>query len=210
MVRVLRRCRGNSPGARGAGARRPWSDDGRSGAGRRSVQPVAVTKLGRWRPFWLHQGAEYLVGLVIVASALQSPSPTVATIAGGVVVVNAAMVDGPLGAFRAVDRPLHRWLDIGVIAMLVLLAAMPFVDIDNVTRMLMAAVAAIMGFIWTTTNFEKAGAARARRRAARRAAIEATMSSSTGRTPDRTEALGRMAGRLVGRARQTSRNRQER
>ncbi|CAN5718393.1 hypothetical protein BH24ACT5_BH24ACT5_12790 [soil metagenome] len=164
----------------------------------------------RWRPFWLHQGAEYLVGLVIVSSALQSPSPTVAAIAGGVVVLNAALVDGPLGAFRAVDRPLHRWLDVAVIAMLVVLAALPFVDIDNVTRTLMIGVAAMMGFIWMSTNFETAGAARARRRAARRAAVEATLSTRTGVPPDRSEALGRVAGRLVGRARQTARKRQER
>ena len=63
-----------------------------------------MTKERVRRPFWLHQAAEYLIGLVLVAQGLQSPTPLVPTLAGGVVIVNAAVVEGPLGAFRLVPR----------------------------------------------------------------------------------------------------------
>lgn len=107
------------------------------------------------RPFWLHQGAEYLLGLVLVGQGVQSPTPTWPALAGGLVVLNAALVDGPLGAFRAVSRRLHRWLDVIVIAALVAVAALPFLDIDNTSRLLLAGVAVILAARWWTTRFEK-------------------------------------------------------
>ena len=48
------------------------------------------------RPFWLHQFAEYLLGLVLVAQGLQSPTPAVPALAGGLVLLNAALVGGYL------------------------------------------------------------------------------------------------------------------
>ena len=71
------------------------------------------------RPFWLHQAAEYLIGLVLVAQGLQSLDPVVPTLAGGLVILNAAVVDGPLGAFRLFSRRAHRIVDLVVIGVLV-------------------------------------------------------------------------------------------
>lgn len=107
------------------------------------------------RPFWLHQFAEYLLGLVLVAQGLQSPTPAVPALAGGLVLLNAALVDGPLGAFRAVSRRLHRWTDLLVIGVLVVLAALPFLDVDNTSRALIVGIAVILGFVWWNTRFEK-------------------------------------------------------
>ncbi len=104
------------------------------------------------RPFWLHQGAEYLFGLLLIAQGLQSPLPAVPALAGGLVLLNAALVNGPLGAFRAVSRPLHRWIDLGVIAALLIAAALP-IDVDNTSRLLLVAVAAMMAFVWWNTRF---------------------------------------------------------
>ena len=70
------------------------------------------------RPFWLHQAAEYLIGLVLVAMGLQSLDPAVPTLAGGLVILNAALVDGPLGAFRMFSRRAHRIVDLVVIGIL--------------------------------------------------------------------------------------------
>ena len=67
------------------------------------------------RPFWLHQAAEYLIGMVLVALGLQSLDPVVPTLAGGLVILNAALVDGPLGAFRLFSRRAHRIADLVVI-----------------------------------------------------------------------------------------------
>jgi hypothetical protein len=143
-----------------------------------------------WRPFWLHQGAEYLVALVLVASGLQSPNPLWPAIAGLLVLVNTAFSGPPLGAFKVVGRPLHQRLDVVVIGALVVLAALPMLSIDPTSRLTMLLVAAVLGVVWWGTNF-----ATERRRAA---------GVSTGLDPER---LGRTAGRLVGKASQALRKR---
>lgn len=150
----------------------------------------------QWRPFWIHQGAEYVLGLVLVATGLQNPTPTFPVLAGGLIVVNAAIVTGPIGAFRLVPRPLHRIIDIVVIAAIVAVAVMPFLDIDNASRFTMVLIAAIMGFIWLSTNFDTRSAAVARRRAA--AGPRARYDGET---------VGRAAGRLVGKANEYARKR---
>ena len=135
------------------------------------------------RPFWLHQVAEYLIGLALVAMGLQSPDPVVPTVAGGLIVINAAMVDGPLGAFRAVSRRTHRTIDLVLIIGLVVAAVAAMAGVDNASRVIMA---------------------RGRRRAGRRV-VElgvrpAAQPARTEPPVDRTEAIGRSAGRLAGHA----------
>ena len=144
------------------------------------------------RPFWLHQVAEYLIGLVLVAVGLQSPEPAVPTILGGLIVINAAIVDGPVGAFRAVSRPTHRILDLMVIAALIVGAAIPGLPIDNVNRVTMLAVAAVLLVVWWNSSF----AARAPR--------------AESPPVDRSEAIGRTAGRLAGHAAKFVRDRRGR
>lgn len=132
------------------------------------------------RPFWLHQSAEYLIGLVLVAMGLQSPDPVAATLAGGLVILNAAVVDGPLGAFRLFSRPAHRMADLVVIGVLVVVAALPWLNVDNTSRILLAIAAVVLGFVWWNSAFEK----RPKRQ--------------PGQPVDRSEAIGRTAGRTVG------------
>jgi hypothetical protein len=132
------------------------------------------------RPFWLHQAAEYLVGLVLVAMGLQSLEPAVATVAGGIVLLNAALVDGPLGAFRLFSRRGHRIADVVVIALLVVTAVLPWLDVDATTRLLLAAAAAVLGVVWWNSAFER------------------RPKPSPDQRVDRSEALGRSAGRLAG------------
>ena len=124
---------------------------------------------------------------MLVAVGVQSPLPTFPVLAGGLIVVNAAVVNGPLGAFRLVSRPQHRWLDVAVAAVVALVAALPFLSIDSTSRLTMFAVAAGMGFLWYGTNFETRPEAARRRSDAR--AVPAS---------DRSEAIGRTAGRFVG------------
>ena len=131
------------------------------------------------RPFWLHQAAEYLIGLVLVAQGLQSPTPLVPALAGGLVVANAACVDGPIGAFRLVSRPQHRWADLAVIAVLLVAAALPWLNVDNTSRLLMVLVAVILGVVWWNSSFEPPGM------------------RTRGQPVDRSEAVGRLAGRAV-------------
>ena len=139
------------------------------------------------RPFWLHQAAEYLFGLILVAQGLQSPTPTIPALAGGLVILNAAIVDGPIGAFRAVSRRQHRWCDVVVMVALVAGAALPFLDVDNTSRLLMIGIAVVMGVMWWNTAFEPKAA--------------------TVRQGSRTEAAAGYAGRFVGNATRAVRQR---
>jgi hypothetical protein len=145
-----------------------------------------VTDVGEPKPkraFWMHQAAEYLIGAVLVAQGLQSPTPEMPSIAGGLIMLNAAIVRGPLGAFRAVGRGLHRVLDIVVVAVVVVMAVQPWVSIESTTRVVMAVVAGVMAFIGLQTNYaEKVRKPRAE------------ITAEGGRSVE----IGRMAGRLVG------------
>lgn len=137
------------------------------------------------RPFWLHQCAEYLIGLVLVAMGLQSMEPAVPTIAGGLVLLNAALVDGPLGAFRLFSRRGHRVADVVVIAGLAVVAVLPGLDLDATSRVLLGGSAAVLAVVWWNSAFET--------RRARTAAGDAAAPPQ-----DRAEAIGRGAGRLAG------------
>lgn len=134
------------------------------------------------RPFWMHQFTEYLLGGVLVAQGLQSPTPVMPAVAGGLVMINAAIVRGPLSAFRVVGRATHRVLDLVVIGVVVLLAVQPLVDVEASARVVMAAIAAVIGFVWRQTSF----AEKVKRR------------SGIGAEGGRSTEIGRLAGRAVG------------
>jgi hypothetical protein len=150
------------------------------------------------RPFWLHQAAEYLVGMVIVAMALQTPKPTVPVLAGALVLLNAGLVDGPLGAFRLFDRRAHRIVDLVVICVLLLAAAIPVLGVDATGRALLAVAAVVLAVVWWNSAFESR--ASRRQAAATRAAVPKA---------DRSEAIGRGAGRLAGTVAKAIRDRQK-
>jgi hypothetical protein len=131
----------------------------------------------------MHQVVEYLLGLVLISVAFQSPTPVVTSGLGVLVMVNAAVTIGPAGAFRLVPRGLHRWFDLVLMVLLLVMAVQPWLDVDNTSRILMAAIAAVYFFVWFHTDFADRAARRARRAA---------------RARPSSEERGRQAGRLVG------------
>src|SRR5262245_53557680 len=143
------------------------------------------------RPFWLHQASEYLVGIVIVAMGLQTVEPAIPVLAGGLVLLNAALVDGPLGAFRLFSRRGHRIVDVVVIALLVVGALAPLGQ-DSTGRLILGAAAVVLSIVWWNSAFES--------RASRRAAAAAAAGTGTGEPAkvDRSQQIGRGAGRLAG------------
>jgi hypothetical protein len=141
-----------------------------------------TTKARGGRPFWMHQIAEYLLGGVLVAQGLQSPTPVLPAIAGGLIMVNAAVVRGPMSAFRMVGRQTHRVLDLVVIAVVLVAAVQPAIDVESSARAVMAIIAVVMAFIWWQTNFTE----KVRNRA--------PISANDGRSTE----VGRLAGRAVG------------
>ena len=152
------------------------------------------------RPFWLHQAAEYLVGIVIVVMGLQTLKPAVPVLAGGLVLLNAALVDGPLGAFRLFGRRAHRIVDLFVIAVLALGAVIPVFGEDATGRAVMAAGAVILAVVWWNSAFET-------RASKRGAATQTTAPAGQPAKVDRSQAIGRSAGRMAGVIAKTVRDR---
>ncbi len=137
------------------------------------------------RPFWLHQVVEYIIGITMISVAIQSLTPTVPAVLGGIVLMNPALTRGPAGAFRLYDRALHRWIDVGVIVLIVVGAVQPFVSIDSGTRILMLLLALVLGFVWWHTDF-----AMKPERKERRAARARPSSEEIGRSAGRSVAKG--------------------
>ncbi len=136
------------------------------------------------RPFWLHQIAEYIIGIALIGSGLQSPSPAVPAVIGGLVLLNAATVDGPFGAFRVIGRKVHRIFDLVVLVIGVVGAALPGLDLG--TRIILASCIIVFATVVLNTNYapKQDGATR----------DTATLAG----TSDRPEEIGRTAGRVAG------------
>ncbi|MEI8391085.1 MAG: hypothetical protein WCG40_01160 [Actinomycetes bacterium] len=103
------------------------------------------------RPFWLHQLAEYIVGGALLATGLQSSKPIVPVIVGSLIIVNTAVADAPFGAFRWVNRRLHRMLDYAVLAIAVVSCALP--NLDNATRLMQVMIVLVLAVVITQTNY---------------------------------------------------------
>ncbi len=130
----------------------------------------------------MHQLVEYVLGGVLVAQGLQSPQPVVPAVAGVLVLANASTVrDGALSAFRVVSRRTHRIVDVVVIIAIVLMAIQPWIEVDGGARIVVLAIAAVMGFVWWQSSF----ADKQRR---------TTVAAEGGVGAE----IGRRAGRLVG------------
>ena len=130
------------------------------------------------RPFWLHQVAEYIIGLAAIATGVQSPEPLVPALIGGLVLVNAAVVDGPLGAFRLVGRRTHRLTDIVVLVAMALSVVVPGLDVS--TRLTQGALAVVFAVVVMGTDY--------------RAPVDKRRSESGSRATE----IGRTSGRVVG------------
>lgn len=134
------------------------------------------------RPFWIHQAIEYVVGFALIAFGFQDTHPTVPAVVGVVIVVNAAVVHGPFGAFRLVGRRLHRWVDVGVMAFLAFAALQPWVDVSSLGRVALLAIVVPYAFSWWYTDWGTRADRRQRR---------------TERGDQRSDDLGATAGRKV-------------
>jgi len=135
------------------------------------------------RPFWIHQLVEYLVGLALISASVQLPEPTLPAVMGLVVLFNAAIARGPVGAFRLVGRKLHRVLDQLVVVLLLVAAAQPWFSVDASGRLLIFAIAVIMAVVSFYTDYAERPTRKERRAA---------------RARPESEDLGKQAGRAVG------------
>ena len=148
------------------------------------------------RPFWAHQGAEYLIGIVFVAQGIQSTTPMVPTLLGGLVVLNTATAKGPLAAFQVFSRRVHRVLDAVLVLLTVLCAVQNTVSIEAGTRILMGLLAFALGFIWLLSDFTEKG--KVPKSTARVAGTPRVTRPATPDDGSLASTVGRSAGRLVG------------
>jgi hypothetical protein len=137
------------------------------------------------RPFWVHQFAEYLIGIALVAQGLQDPDPVVPAVAGVAVLVNAAIVRGPMGAFKWVGRRTHRALDLVVMALIVFGAFQPWIPVGVTGQAVMLVMLLPLGFLWFYTDWAERPARKDRRAVA---------------AGPRSEDIGKSAGRMAANA----------
>jgi hypothetical protein len=145
------------------------------------------------RPFWMHQLVEYILGGAMAYSGLMSPTPIVPAVCGGLIILNAALTKGPLGAFRAYGRNLHRIFDIVIIMICLASVGQPWFDMDSGTRVVMLSVTTVHIVVFFGSSF----AERAPKppKPPKQVAPAAPIVTPSG---DRSTDFGRTAGRVVG------------
>lgn len=111
------------------------------------------------RPFWLHQLGEYLIAAVLVASAWYSPEPAVQATLGALIFINAAFANGPAGAFRLVNRRVHKWFDVVIMVLLLVAAVQGWFGVGTTGRIALSLMAVLMLAIWLSTDFDDHGTA---------------------------------------------------
>jgi hypothetical protein len=144
---------------------------------------------GGKRPFWMHQLVEYILGVAMVASGAQSPTPAVPAVLGGLILLNAALTKGALGAFRAYGRKVHRVLDPIVILVCVAGALQPWVSVESSTRAVIIAIAVVHLVVFLGSSFHE----------------RPPRSQRVKSSGDRSTELGKSAGRVVGSGVKTAR-----
>ena len=101
----------------------------------------------------MHQIAEYIIAAVFIAQGLQSKTPAIPSVLGGLVLLNAACAKGPAAAFQMLGRSLHKVIDLALIGVIVLMAVQPVISLDNNTRVIMGVLAFVIGFVWLGSDF---------------------------------------------------------
>jgi len=144
------------------------------------VQTGAVPVAARGLPFSIHQMAEYLIGLGLIAQAAQGSRSPLPMVFGAAVVLSAALTDGPLAGWKVVSRPAHKVVDIVLAVVALLLAVLPWSGADATGRAVLLVAAALLGMLILRTSYAPKPVRTPRRRG------------------DLAEDVGRSAGRMVG------------
>ncbi len=153
------------------------------------------------RPFWLHQVVEYILGIVLISQGLQLREPLTLTLSGVAILINAAVVTGPLSAFGWISRPAHRIGDLLLVLLLLILGLQPLWTIDATSRSTLVAVAIVMFMLWRITDYT----APSQRQPRPPRGAHRTVQSQNSKRPDAQQygkAAGRAAGGIVRRWRQ--------
>jgi membrane-associated PAP2 superfamily phosphatase len=110
------------------------------------------------RGFWLHQVVEYGIGGGVVFVAAQSSTPLAPILVGSAVVANAAITDGMFGAFKWIERRVHRYVDWVIIVVSLVLGVL--LDLDSRARIALVGLALVLAVVTLGTNFVGRGSPR--------------------------------------------------
>jgi hypothetical protein len=96
-------------------------------------------------PFWAHQLAELLLGVVLLFEGARNGTHVVVMVAGGLLLLFTLVTDGPLAAWPRLPRRAHR---VGDFVFAGVLAVSPFfVGVDDVLAIVLLEVAAVL-MLW--------------------------------------------------------------
>lgn len=151
------------------------------GRGATLVSVRIVVAVGK-RAFWLHQAAEYVVGGALVASGLQSLDSVVPTTVGALIVVNAAVADAPLAAFRKVGRRAHRVLDYILVVVAMVACVLP--GLETNARLVQILVVMVFVVVVARTDYSPP--------------VSRGVTKLSQRPAGRADEFGRLAGRAAG------------
>jgi len=141
----------------------------------------------------MHQIAEYIIAAVFIAQGLQSKTPAIPSVLGGLVLLNAACAKGPAAAFQMLGRSLHKVIDLALIGVIVLMAVQPVISLDNNTRVIMGVLAFVIGFVWLGSDFSPPVKRERSKTVAAGARVASTLRQATAAAPIRTSAATKTA-----------------
>lgn len=108
------------------------------------------------RGFWLHQLVEYAIAILLIVMSAQTRQPVVPVLFGVALLINVAIADGAMSAYKLLSRHTHRFIDWAIIIGCLLSAVL--VDIDATGRLALLGVGLVLVVISLGTNFAKRGA----------------------------------------------------
>jgi hypothetical protein len=108
------------------------------------------------RGFWIHQLVEYVIAILLIVMSAQIHKPLVPVLFGIALLLNVALADGAMSAYKLLSRGMHRLID-WVIIIGCLISAVIF-DVGASGRLALVGVGLVLGVISLGTNFAKRGA----------------------------------------------------
>ena len=108
------------------------------------------------RGFWLHQFVEYAIAGGLIMMSAQLKEPTIPAVVGIIMLINTAVTDGILSAFKWIGRPVHRLIDWLIIVACLMLSFVA--DLETNGRLALLGVGVVLGVVVLVTNYAKRGA----------------------------------------------------
>ena len=108
------------------------------------------------RGFLLHQIVEYAIAILLIVMSAQISEPLVPVLFGIALLLNVAVADGAMSAFKLLSRRMHRLIDWLIIIGCLISAVIS--DVGTTGRLALVGVGLVLAVVSLGTNFAKRGA----------------------------------------------------